>query len=231
MDTQLTPAGEQRLSWRQEVDANQNSPINITEATVTVAVSGIVKNTGTKALPQSAAIGIHDQQNGETIVARIAPDGKFEFQNPAVKPGKYDLSMLNTPEFFVVRIAAVGAKVSGRNIEIGGAQPVQLLVEVGAGMGRIDGVALRDGKPSGGVMILLVPKDFENQTPLLRRDQSDSDGTFTLSAVPGEYTIVAVENGWDQEWANPALVKTWLKTGEPVEVAPNGKYTIKVNVQ
>jgi hypothetical protein len=139
--------------------------------------------------------------------------------------------MSNAPEFFVARFAAVGAKVSGRSIEIGSEQPVQLSVEVGAGMGSIEGVALRNGKPTGGVMIMLVPQDFENESPLLRRDQSDSDGTFTLSAVPGQYTLVAVENGWDQEWANPSVVKMWLKAGEPGEVAPNGKYTIKVNVQ
>jgi hypothetical protein len=65
----------------------------------------------------------------------------------------------------------------------------------------------------------------------LRQDQSDSDGTFSLTAVPGRYTLVAVENGWDKEWASPSVMKMWLKAGEPVEVAPDGKYTIKVKVQ
>ena len=231
LDSPPAPESKERISWRQSVDASRNATVNMTEVAGTVAVGGIVKNTGIKALPQSAAIAIHDQQSGATIFARIAPDGKFEFPAPAVKPGKYDLSMSNAPEFFVARFAAAGAKVSGRSIEIGSEQPVQLSVEVGAGMGSIEGVALRNGKPTGGVMIMLVPQDFENESPLLRRDQSDSDGTFTLSAVPGQYTLVAVENGWDQEWANPSVVKMWLKAGEPVEVAPNGKYTIKVNVQ
>ena len=79
--------------------------------------------------------------------------------------------------------------------------------------------------------MLLVPQEFEQGSELFRRDQSDSDGTFTLIAVPGRYTLVAIENGWDQEWANPAVLKTWLKSGEAVDVAPNGKYNIKVAVQ
>jgi len=37
---------------------------------------------------------------------------------------------------------------------------------------------------------------------LVRRDQSDSDGIFTLhSVVAGQYTVVAISDGWDLEWA------------------------------
>jgi len=141
------------------------------------------------------------------------------------------LALLNAPGFFAVHVAAVGAKVSGRSIEIASGQPVQLTVEVAAGMGLVEGVALRDGKPAGGIMIMLVPQDFEDESPLLRRDQSDSDGTFSLVAVPGRYTLIAVENGWEKEWASPSVMKMWLKGGELVEVARDGKYTVKVKVQ
>jgi hypothetical protein len=231
LDSPLDPERKDRRSWRQDIEANRDTTVNMTEVTSTVAVSGIVKSTGTNGLPQAAGIGIRDQKSGANLFARVSTDGKFEFQNPGVQPGKYDLTILNTPRFFVAHVAAIGAKVSGRSIEIASGQPVQLTVEVATGMGRVEGVALRDGKPAGGIMIMLVPEDSENESPLLRRDQSDSDGTFSLTAVPGRYTLVAVENGWDKEWASPSVMKKWLKAGEPVEVAPDGKYTIKVKVQ
>jgi hypothetical protein len=97
----------------------------------------------------------------------------------------------------------------------------------------VEGVALRDGKPAAGVMILVVPNEESQYEPsLYQRDQSDSDGSFTMAQLPpGRYTIMAIENGWAQEWANPSIVKRWLSGGETVQVAPNGKYTTKVKVQ
>ena len=83
-----------------------------------------------------------------------------------------------------------------------------------------------------GAMILLVPNDSQSDPWLYQRDQSDSDGSFTMSQVPpGRYTVMAIENGWTQEGANPSVLKRWLRGGETLQVAPNGKYTIKVKAQ
>ena len=92
------------------------------------------------------------------------------------------------------------------------------------GVGQVDGVALRDGQPFAGAMIVLVPRDPANNSPLFRRDQSDSDGTFTLpNVVPGQYTVVAIANGWDLEWGNPAALQPYLKGGEAVQVSGRGQ--------
>ena len=81
-------------------------------------------------------------------------------------------------------------------------------------------------------MIVLVPRDPANNSPLVRRDQSDSDGTFTLpNVVPGQYTVVALANGWDLEWGTPAVLQPYLKGGETVQVSSEGKLQIKVQVQ
>jgi hypothetical protein len=81
-------------------------------------------------------------------------------------------------------------------------------------------------------MIVLVPSDPVHNQSLFRRDQSDSDGTFTLASVkPGKYTLLAIANGWDLEWMNPAVIKPYLLAGETLEVQENGKYDVKVRVQ
>ncbi len=80
-------------------------------------------------------------------------------------------------------------------------------------------------------MVVLVPHDPANSMPLFRRDQSDSDGSFTLpNIVPGQYTVVAVANGWDLEWGNPAVLQPYLKGGQPVQVTGEDKQQVRVDV-
>ncbi len=67
---------------------------------------------------------------------------------------------------------------------------------------------------------------------LFRRDQSDSDGTFTLRAVlPGDYRVVAVAEGWDLEWTNAAVLKSYLARGIKIRVEGGGKYQVRVTEQ
>ena len=120
----------------------------------------------------------------------------------------------------------------GQQVEIGGSGAVRLTVTISRHLGRVDGVALRDGKPMAGAMIVLAPKDAEKNDGLIRSDQSDSDGTFSLrGVVPGRYTLLALAKGWELEWLNPEVLKPFLKAAEVVEVGADGKYQVKVKVQ
>lgn len=68
-------------------------------------------------------------------------------------------------------------------------------------------------------MIVLVPKDPEANRELFRRDQSDLDGTFTFhSVIPGSYTAIAIENGWDLDWSKPAVIAQYAPHGEKIVV-------------
>ena len=68
-------------------------------------------------------------------------------------------------------------------------------------------------------MIVLVPKDPEANHDRFRRDQSDLDGSFSLAnVIPGSYTIVAIENGWDLDWSEPAVLAHYLVHGQTLEV-------------
>jgi len=81
-------------------------------------------------------------------------------------------------------------------------------------------------------MIVGVPETPENNLPLFRRDQSDSDGAFTLPDVlSGRYRILATENGWDLEWGNAAILKLRLEHADSVNVQPGMTYQSVVNVE
>jgi len=107
-----------------------------------------------------------------------------------------------------------------------------LAVVASKAVGSIEGVVLRGDKPVAGALVVLVPQNAANNPALIRRDQSDSDGTFTLyDVVPGAYTLLAIEKGWSLEWTNPVVLKSYLHKGEIVQVEANGKYNIKVKLQ
>ena len=58
-------------------------------------------------------------------------------------------------------------------------------------------------------MILLLPRDGNPDE--IRRDQSDSDGTFTLPDVlPGHYTLIAIDNGHDLAYQDRAVMSKYL---------------------
>src|SRR5712691_11679429 len=140
--------------------------------------------------------------------------------------------IIDPQAFFIRSLTSASAKTSGRSLEIATAQDVTVTINASNGNGRITGVALKKDKPAGGVMIILAPLDLKSNPALFRRDQSDSDGTFTLNAVvPGRYTLVAIEDGWDLEWADPAVLQKYIAGGENVQIAPDQKTDVSVKVQ
>jgi hypothetical protein len=99
-------------------------------------------------------------------------------------------------------------------------------------VGRLDGTVLSEGKTRAGAMVLLVPQDPGHNLSLARRDQSDSDGTFSLrNVLPGRYTILALKNGWDREWLNADVLEPYLKRGAVLDVTSGTNPPVKVNLQ
>lgn len=83
----------------------------------------------------------------------------------------------------------------------------------------VEGVAVRDGKPVAGAMVVLAPIDALDNPDLFRRDQSDLDGTFGLLNVPaGRYIVVAIDDGWKLEWGKAEVLTRFLVKGMAVAV-------------
>jgi hypothetical protein len=145
--------------------------------------------------------------------------GEAEFQNLA--PGRYEMFVFGAGgRFSVARITGEGATVSGHSVTLAAGVSASLSVSAVKGTAEIQGVVKRSGKPFAGAFVVLVPGDPDGKRDLFRRDQSDLDGTFVFHDVaPGAYTVVAIENGWDLDWAQPELIAAYAKLGVPVQVA------------
>ena len=205
------------------IDASADHPI--VDASVNEAladVSGKVAMAGGGNLPQGLSISLQDQQGDDNNRARVEKDGSFEIQN--VRPGTYEL-VANAAEAAVTstRITASGATVDGRLLKVGTA-PITLTATLVEGTASVSGFAKVNGKAVAGAMVVLVPAHPNADRTLFRRDQSDTDGSFNLKrAIPGEYTLVAIQDGWTLDWARAEVIAHYLPHGQKITVPANGR--------
>jgi hypothetical protein len=149
---------------------------------------------------------------------RIDSKGEADFQQ--ISPGRYEVLVWGSGKrYSIAHISVEGATASGHTLTLtAGASPSVSLI-LATGSAEVQGQAKRAGKAFAGAMVVLVPKNPEGNRDLFRRDQSDLDGTFALQGVvPGSYTVLAIENGWDLDWSQPAVIAAYMKRGRRIEV-------------
>ena len=169
-------------------------------------------------------------EGNQNATAKLLKDGTFSL---GLQAGTYKVFVnLRSNEQYIRSVSASGAKTFGRQVTIEGAGEVQLSIMMGQGPGQVTGVAQLDGKPAAGVMVLMVPESGENLEEDFRMDQSDSDGTFTLAnALPGEYILMAIKDGWELEWMNSSVLKPYREKAQTIRIAPNETKKVTVEVQ
>jgi hypothetical protein len=119
----------------------------------------------------------------------------------------------------VISITADGAASVGGRFTVKD-HPVHLSATVSQAMMRVQGFAKKDGKAWPGAMIVLVPRQAAAYKELVRRDQSDSDGSFSLRDVPsGRYLVIAIADGWKLDWTHRENLIRYLPAGIPVTVS------------
>ena len=222
--------GQSEWTGSREIDVNATGEIDPSEGTQYVPVSAKLQMVS-GSLPTEAFLQFSSKNTREGFGERVPASGEVTFRQ-GVRPGQYEVSLGRANGVYLAGIAAQGAKVTGRTIDIRAGSPAKLTLTLARGEADLTGTALRDDKPFAGAMIVLVPDDPAHNLILFRRDQSDSDGTFTLSnVVPGNYKLLAIENGWDLEWTNPEVLEKFMAAAVPVQAQPRGKYSLKINVQ
>lgn len=201
-------------------------------AAVVPAIRGIVKMDGGLDLQQQAFVQLWNVRTNETLTSPINEKGEIGFEADYLTSGTYSVSAMVGFNSTIARLTATGAQVTGQSIQMTSGKPVQLEIVLSRTLSKINGIARKGGQPFPGAMILLVPENPEVNLSLFRRDQSDSDGTYTLRDVlPGRYKMLAIENAWDMEWANFAVLKPRLEHAQSIEVVPSKTYDSVLEVQ
>jgi hypothetical protein len=194
----------------QELDPASAAPASGAKLTVTVQ--------GATHPPQGLLLALRTKEHKVVRRAPLDPVGAAEFLD--VPPGKYDLLAATPTNDYAVRRIVINGNVSkGHSLEFLAGSSIEGTVTIFGGQTVVEGVAKRDGKGAPGAMIVMVPKDPEMNGELFRRDQSDLDGTFSLGTViPGEYTVVAIQNGWDLNWSEPGVIAHYVEHGNKITV-------------
>ena len=188
--------------------------------------------------PVSPQVTIGLQDSRTRVIAANAIDAAGEVTFEGIPPGKYALVAFSQDKrYSVVRTVFSGVETSDHVLTLTPGSSLSGTVFLALGVVAVEGFVHRGGKPSSGVMVALIPKDSQYHLDMFRRDQSDSDGSFTLPAViPGTYTLIAVEDAWGFQWLQPDVLNRYLQHGqnltigelmtntvhlpEPVEVQP-----------
>jgi protocatechuate 3,4-dioxygenase beta subunit len=137
-----------------------------------------------------------------------------------VPPGRYEVVLQARPNIFLTGLTAKRAETAGRYVTVGAGEST-LTVHVANGQASLSGVATLEGKPSAGVMILLVPITIEdpNSITVLLQDQTNTDGSFDLAnIIPGQYILVAIDHGWQINWGDRSTLRRYLMQGVPVDL-------------
>jgi 5-hydroxyisourate hydrolase-like protein (transthyretin family) len=136
-----------------------------------------------------------------------------------VAPGLYELIVTGGGrQLPVLHIRAAGREIEGGRIQIG-SEPVTLAATTAEGLATVNGFVKRNGQGLGGAMVVLVPRHPAANPYLFRRDQSNSDGSFSMwRVVPGQYTLIAIEDGWELEWAREGVLQKYLAQGMQLDI-------------
>jgi hypothetical protein len=198
-----------------EIDATSSMDVDVASGTPSPAVQGAVRMAdGSPPADVNLVLGRRDNTGSQ--LNAIAHHGKFQFD--AVPPGVWILSAASMQGGISVSSITGSGGGPGNQVTVRD-QPLSITVTLSRSQTRVEGFARSRGKAAPGAMIVLVPRDPAAFVSLVRLDQSDSDGSFSLRDVPpGRYTVVAIVDGWKLDRQDPNVIARFLPGGEPVTI-------------
>jgi hypothetical protein len=195
----------------QELDLSSAEPLSTVKISVNIP--------GQPEVPRRGIVALRSGRRVQMAARQVGPKGEAVLEQ--VPAGAYDVLAWNFGKpYSVDHMTVDGVRVPGHRIKIASGSSPSVSLMLVAGNAQVQGTVMRAGKGVAGAMVVLVPKDPELHRELFRRDQSDLDGTFTLQGVvPGTYTVLAIENGWELDWSEPSVIAAYIKNAPSLEIS------------
>jgi hypothetical protein len=218
-----------------ELDVITSQVIAPELGTPAVTVSGTVKTGSGAALSGGPSLTLSLLEAAKTEYERSEVSNQGSFSFPSVQPGSWELWAWSQDtsgggKWVTVASTTVGGKTHAGDLLAVRDKPLTLSVTLNDSQTRIEGFARKDGKGKAGVMVVLLPKEPAAYRALTRLDQSDSDGSFSLRDVaPGQYTLLAIEDGWEINRTLPEAFQRYLSQGVAVTVTEDSGKLVKLS--
>jgi len=217
-----------------ELDATASLQVEPGAGLPAFPVAGTLETADGKPVTSFALVTLEPADAAQGLKPLESSFNKGAFSFPAVPVGAWKLSAQvdGLPES-VLSIVAAGHAHSGSAVTVHD-HPLTLVARVTSGGPSVEGFARKDGKGVSGVMVLLVPRALStlpdpSMLDRIRRDQSDSDGSFSLhDAAPGQYSVLAIQDGWDLDWTRPGILARYLPAGIPVTVKATSENAVRL---
>ena len=202
----------------QELDTTGAEPMSTVKVSVQMAEG--------EKMPEQLSIALRDSAG--RIVAFHPVDAKGEVNFGDVAAGKYVvLAPSPNKAYSVARISSQGNDTAGHTLNLDPGSDLSITVSLVGGSVSVEGFVKRGEKAVPGAMVVLVPENAESNRERFRRDQSDLDGSFKLpSVIPGAYTVIAIEDGWDLDWSQPGVIARYTPQGQKLTIRDGGQRSI-----
>jgi len=233
------PAGRYSLSLRMPGEARDSGDasreIDLTEdgqqlestAIQPSTVTAILQMRSGESLPRPLNLVLRNPKGAYAAWAQPDAQGMATFQN--VPAGEYVVLAGTRDKAYSVTVTLSGSQRRQPSFSVTAGTSINAAFTLVGGEVTVEGIAKLSGKPVSGAMIVLVPKDADADRELFRRDQSDQDGTFGLpSVLPGHYTVVAIDDGWDVDWGKPAVIDHYLAGGRALVISDDARGVVRL---
>ncbi|HEX8812045.1 MAG TPA: hypothetical protein VF742_08645, partial [Terracidiphilus sp.] len=212
-----------------EFDATGNQQLDLSAGVPTFDVTIKARMADGSVLPLPLELVLFSGNSTHRLSAQVDRNGEAVVSG--VPAGEWNMEATGgTGVLGVVSVQTGTAEPRAESRVVVKDRPLAVNVVLAQGKTNVEGFAAKDGKNEAGVMIVLVPKNPGAQLLEFRRDQTDSDGSFSLNGtLPGEYTVVAIEDGWELEWAKPEVIGRFVKNGVAVTVPVSAPAVMKLS--
>jgi len=225
------PAAQGQAAKFTEADIrNDGQELETNKAELAASMKLTVELPNDEPAPSQLALALQDERDQIAAFNLVGADGRVAFDDLAA--GSYKIIAARTAEkaYAVGRILEENGQAVGPIVNVTEGAELQLRVTLIGGVASVQGIVKRGDKPASGIMVVLIPASPESQQDLFRRDQTDSDGSFSLpNIIPGTYKVAAIEDAWDFDWSQPSALARYAQNGQPVTISAGKTGTIRLH--
>lgn len=161
----------------------------------------------------------------QTVLWGDGETGSGEMQS--VVPGTYSVKIVPSGAAYVQSAVSGSLNLLEKDLMVTPGEAVpQIEIVLRDDVAALSGRVSSDGQPARAVVIV-IPRQATNE---IRIQPANDDGTFQLELLaPGEYTVLAVDNADNLEYANPEVSRKYLANAR--EITLTGEQRGKIDLE
>jgi len=198
------------------------------------AVKGRIVTSGDgKVELKDVVIALEADEDSPTMPVMGKPDAGGAFVLSKVAPGRYTISLEDTPEnTYTKSILWNGRDILGQTLDLTSGTAGDLQVMLGTDAGNVEVDVTRGDQAVEGASVVLLPADAGRRFPetTLEEDSDDHGHVRFQNVPPGSYLVLAWLDVTEGAWFDPAFVRRFENKAARLTVAAKGSEKLQVKL-